>query len=113
MSRPSVTCATTRARRAASSALAGRGVRTYLLTGPSPASDDVGALADGLGCPLVYWFLGASDPDLIGPGSLAHLGSGAPPVGVPAIHAPDFAPHPDTVVHATRALLVAAGAWLG
>jgi hippurate hydrolase len=94
-------------------ALAGQGVPTYLLTGPSPASDDVGGLAAGLGCPLVYWFLGASDPDLIGPGSLARLGSGAPPVGVPANHAPDFAPHPDTVVHATRALLVATGAWLG
>jgi len=89
-------------------ALVGRRVTTYPLTRPSPASDDVGALARGLGCPLVYWFLGVSDH-----ADAAWLGPGAPPAGVPANHAPDFAPHPDAVLHATRALLVAAGAWLG
>lgn len=92
-------------------ALVGRRVPTYPLTAPSPASDDVGALADGLGCPLVYWFLGVTDPELLLAGS---PGTAAPPalVGPAVIHAPEFAPHPDTVGHATRALLVAAGAWL-
>ncbi|WP_444663879.1 M20/M25/M40 family metallo-hydrolase [Cellulomonas sp. CW35] len=91
-------------------ALVGRRVPTYVLTRPSPASDDVGALARGLRCPLVYWFLGVSDPALVAEAALDPRASAAP--ALPGNHAPDFAPHPDAVVHATRALLVAAGAWL-
>ena len=93
-------------------AFVGRRMPTYPLTVPSPASDDVGRLAHGLRCPLVYWFLGATDPDLLAEGVGGPFGgeperSPAPP----ANHAPDFAPHARTVVHATEAMLVAAGAW--
>lgn len=94
-------------------ALAAHRVPTYLLTRPSPASDDVGLLARGLGSPLVYWFLGVDDPALLDHEALARLGAGDIPAGLPTNHSPNFAPHPDTVVHAAGALLVAARAWLG
>ncbi len=94
------------------SALVAARIPTYLLAHPSPASDDVGQLARGLGCPLAYWFLGTADPDRLDSAMLARLGAGEPVPGLPANHAPDFAPHPDTVVHAAGTLLTAAGAWL-
>ncbi len=93
-------------------AFVGRRMPTYPLTAPSPASDDVGALAHGLGCPLVYWFLGSADPALLLAAPSSPLGASGQPAAPPTNHAPDFAPHPQTVEHATRALLVAAGAWL-
>ncbi len=93
-------------------ALVGRRMPTYPLTAPSPASDDVGALAHGLGCPLVYWFLGSTDPHVLEAAAGTRSASGMPSSAPPTNHAPDFAPHPDTVVHAARTLLVAAGAWL-
>lgn len=88
------------------------GVPTYPLHRPSAAGDDVATLVTAAGCPLVYWFIGAMDPDAFDADALARIGRGERPAGMPANHAPEFAPHLDAVVHATRALLVAAEPWL-
>src|SRR5215207_5719686 len=51
-------------------------------------SEDVGILASAAGVPLVYWFLGGSDPSLFGAG----FAPGRMPDDLPSNHSPHFAP---------------------
>lgn len=74
------------------------------------ASEDVGVLATAAGAPLVYWFLGGSDPSLFGDA----LMTDRMPDDIPSNHSPYFAPliEPTLGVGVT-ALVAAAREWLG
>ncbi|MDQ0894214.1 metal-dependent amidase/aminoacylase/carboxypeptidase family protein [Agromyces ramosus] len=77
--------------------------------GPVSGSEDVGVLATAAGVPLVYWFLGGSDPSLFGDG----LATGRMPEDVPSNHSPHFAPLIEPTLGAGVAALVAAAReWL-
>jgi len=73
-------------------------------------SEDVGVLATAAGVPLVYWFLGGSDPALFGDA----LTTGRMPEDLPSNHSPFFAPliEPTLEVGVTT-LVAAAREWLG
>jgi amidohydrolase len=73
-------------------------------------SEDVGVLASAAGVPLVYWFLGGSDPSLFGAG----FATGRMPDGLPSNHSPHFAPLIEpTLETGVVALVAAAREWLG
>jgi amidohydrolase len=73
-------------------------------------SEDVGILASAAGVPLVYWFLGGSDPSLFGDA----LTTGRMPDDIPSNHSPHFAPLIDpTLDTGVVALVAAAKEWLG
>lgn len=73
-------------------------------------SEDVGVLATAAGVPLVYWFLGGSDPSLFGDA----LATGRMPDDIPSNHSPYFAPLIDPTLGAgVDALVAAAREWLG
>src|SRR5918995_1088802 len=72
-------------------------------------SEDVGVLASAAGAPLVYWFLGGSDPSLFGDA----LATGRMPDDIPSNHSPHFAPLIDPTLEAgVVALVAAAREWL-
>jgi metal-dependent amidase/aminoacylase/carboxypeptidase family protein len=72
-------------------------------------SEDVGVLASAAGAPLVYWFLGGSDPTLFGDA----LETGRMPDDIPSNHSPHFAPLIDPTLEAgVVALVAAAREWL-
>lgn len=73
-------------------------------------SEDVGILASAAGVPLVYWFLGGSDPSLFGDA----LSTGRMPDDIPSNHSPHFAPLIEpTLETGVVALVAAAREWLG
>ncbi|MGW9631214.1 amidohydrolase [Agromyces sp. NPDC055520] len=73
-------------------------------------SEDVGVLATAAGVPLVYWFLGGSDPSLFGDA----LATGRMPDDIPSNHSPHFAPLIEpTLGVGVDALVAAAREWLG
>ncbi|MGH3705631.1 MAG: amidohydrolase [Agromyces sp.] len=73
-------------------------------------SEDVGVLATAAGVPLVYWFLGGSDPSLFGDA----LTTGRMPDDIPSNHSPFFAPLIEPTLGAgVDALVAAAREWLG
>ncbi|MFC9558401.1 amidohydrolase [Agromyces sp. NPDC056965] len=73
-------------------------------------SEDVGVLATAAGVPLVYWFLGGSDPSLFGDA----LATGRMPDDIPSNHSPYFAPLIEPTLGAgVDALVAAAREWLG
>jgi amidohydrolase len=72
-------------------------------------SEDVGVLATAAEAPLVYWFLGGSDPALFGDA----LKTGRMPEDIPSNHSPHFAPLIEpTLEVGTAALVGAAREWL-
>lgn len=72
-------------------------------------SEDVGVLATAAGAPLVYWFLGGSDPSLFGDA----LATGRMPDDIPSNHSPHFAPLIEpTLEVGVAALVAAAREWL-
>ncbi|WP_152360897.1 amidohydrolase [Microlunatus speluncae] len=73
-------------------------------------SEDVGVLATAAGVPLVYWFLGGSDPALFGDA----LSTGRMPEDLPSNHSPFFAPLIEPTLEVGVSTLVAAAReWLG
>lgn len=84
----------------------------YLLTEPSPACDDVGLLADGLGAHLAYWFVGANDPRRFDEEDRARVRAGEQPRSVPGNHSPCFMPDQEVLPIAARQLRIAASAVL-
>ncbi len=73
-------------------------------------SEDVGVLATAAGVPLVYWFLGGSDPALFGDA----MSTGRMPENVPSNHSPFFAPLIEpTLELGVSTLVAAAREWLG
>lgn len=73
-------------------------------------SEDVGVLATAAGVPLVYWFLGGSDPSLFGDA----LTTGRMPEDLPSNHSPYFAPLIEPTLEVGVSTLVAAAReWLG
>ncbi|MDQ2660660.1 MAG: amidohydrolase, partial [Actinomycetota bacterium] len=86
------------------------GAEHVIDSGVVSASEDVGILATAAGVPLVYWFLGGSDPSLFGDA----LVTGRMPDDIPSNHSPYFAPliEPTLGVGVT-ALVAAAREWLG
>lgn len=85
------------------------GAERVIDPGSASGSEDVGVLATAAGAPLVYWFLGGSDPALFGDA----LKTGRMPEDVPSNHSPHFAPviEPTLEVGVT-ALVTAAREWL-
>ncbi len=81
--------------------------------GPVTGSEDVGVLAAAAGAPCVFWLLGGADPAPFA--SAADLdGMRAVMAGVPSNHSPSYAPViQPTLDIGMRALVAAAGAWLG
>ena len=77
--------------------------------GVASASEDVGAFATAAGAPLVYWFIGGSDPALFGDA----LVTGRMPDEIPSNHSPYYAPliEPTLEVGVT-ALVAGAREWL-
>lgn len=74
--------------------------------GPASASEDFGLFATEAGVPSVFWMFGGDDP--------ADFGPDGPSRPVVANHSPYFAPVIEpTIETGVRALLIAAGAWLG
>ncbi|MET4097252.1 hypothetical protein [Arthrobacter sp. UYCu712] len=72
-------------------------------------SEDVGVLATGADGPLVFWFLGGSDPSL----APDWAESGRVPEDLPSNHSPYFAPQiQPTLSLGVEALVVAARQWL-
>jgi amidohydrolase len=98
------------AERTAVALLAALGDGRVIDPGVVSGSEDVGVLATAAGVPLVYWFLGGSDPSLFGDA----LATGRMPDDVPSNHSPYFAPliEPTLDVGVT-ALVAAAREWLG
>jgi len=86
------------------------GGETVIDAGVVSGSEDVGVLADAVGAPLVYWFLGGADRSLfIG----ADFTQGFPS-DLPSNHSPMFAPVIEpTLSSGVRALVAAAREWLG
>lgn len=73
-------------------------------------SEDVGVLAMAAGVPLVYWFLGGTDPSLFGD----FLATGRMPDDIPSNHSPHFAPLIEpTLSTGVTTLVTAAREWLG
>ncbi len=71
-------------------------------------SEDVGVLAVAAGVPLVYWFLGGTDPARFGPAFV----SGRMPDDIPSNHSPHFAPLIEpTITTGVTALVAAAREW--
>jgi hippurate hydrolase len=89
------------------------GVGRTLDPGPVTGSEDVGLLATAAGVPLVYWFLGCSDPALFdGVTTLEQVREIVD--GLPSNHSPMFAPVvKPTIRTGVAALTTAARAWLG
>ena len=72
-------------------------------------SEDVGVLATAAGVPLVYWFLGGTDPALFGDA----MSTGRMPENVPSNHSPFFAPVIEpTLELGVSTLVAAAREWL-
>ena len=72
-------------------------------------SEDVGVLATAVDAPLVFWFLGGSDPSL----SPDWAECGRVPEDLPSNHSPYFAPQiQPTLSLGVEALVVAARLWL-
>ncbi|MFI6983056.1 amidohydrolase [Embleya sp. NPDC050154] len=94
---------TERVRAAHAAALGEERVR---IMGPASASEDFGLFATEAGVPSVFWMFGGDDP--------ADFGPDGPSRPVVANHSPYFAPVIEpTIETGVRALLIAAGAWLG
>lgn len=75
---------------------------------PVSASEDFGILGTASGAPSVYWFVGATDPELYGKAFMA----GRIEQDVPQNHAPTFAPAVrPTLTSAVQTLVTAALAW--
>jgi amidohydrolase len=86
------------------------GAEHVIDSGVVSASEDVGVLATAAGVPLVYWFLGGSDPSLFGDA----LVTGRMPDDIPSNHSPYFAPLIEpTLGVGVAALVAAAREWLG
>jgi hypothetical protein len=76
-------------------------------------SEDVGLLATAAGGPLVYWFIGCSDPALFAGVTSAEQARDIVD-GLPSNHSPLFAPMVEpTIRTGVAALTAAARAWLG
>ncbi|MGW1988670.1 amidohydrolase [Embleya sp. NPDC001921] len=94
---------TERVRAAHAAALGEERVR---IMSPASASEDFGLFATEAGVPSVFWMFGGDDP--------AGFGPDGPTRPVVANHSPYFAPVIEpTIETGVRALLIAAGAWLG
>lgn len=85
------------------------GAQRVIDPGIVSGSEDVGVLATAAGVPLVYWFLGGSDPSLFGDA----LKTGRMPEDIPSNHSPHFAPLIEpTLEVGVAALVAAAREWL-
>ncbi|WP_139415543.1 amidohydrolase [Agromyces laixinhei] len=85
------------------------GAQRIIDPGVISGSEDVGVLATAAGVPLVYWFLGGSDPSLFGDA----LTTGRMPEDLPSNHSPFFAPLIEpTLDVGVAALVAAAREWL-
>lgn len=78
--------------------------------GRQTASEDFSVIPDALGVPYTYWGVGGTDPEVYARADAA----GKVSEDIPANHSPKFAPVTQpTLTHATAAIVVAAGAYLG
>ncbi|ATW51889.1 amidohydrolase [Streptomyces peucetius] len=88
--------------------------QVWTLPGPITGSEDFGAFGTSMGVPSVFWHFGGADPQLFPDASPEALVGGGLPPGVPYNHSPQYAPLQDpTIELGVRALLGAAGQWLG
>lgn len=72
-------------------------------------SEDFGHFAAAAGCPVVFWFVGVTDPDVIA----TALANGTFAEDVPYNHSPRFAPVPDPSIRiGIEAMTQAALTWL-
>jgi amidohydrolase len=84
------------------------GPRAVVDLGVASGSEDVGLLAEAAGAPLVFWFLGGADPQVVA----AAVAAGTVDSAIPSNHSPFFAPVIEpTIAMGVRALSAAARAW--
>jgi hippurate hydrolase len=88
--------------------------QVWTLPQPIMGSEDFGAFGSAMGVPSVFWHFGGADPGLFPDPDPASLVGGGLPPGVAYNHSPQYAPLQDpTIELGVRALLGAAGQWLG
>lgn len=85
------------------------GANKVIDPGPVSGSEDVGLLATAAGVPLVFWFLGGTDPAAF----QSWESTGRMPENIPSNHSPHFAPLiQPTLDVGINALVTAAREWL-